>query len=241
MKNTSFLRVRNKYVIFRILFIKMHNFDTVIIDKLVKLSPECANTLLRLNKTTNKQIMCNKSLISYLVQHFKTNAETLIDEQLKRAFHIYNQPSKIVGIVNTKKNDYNIWFNGYFLHHVLIISESSKNSIERLTKIKEDYIKIIQFENKQNNTSSKSNPVVDMLNDFLLSIPVNNKDLTGEIDYYDFLSQFTLALMMFVIGSITENRLGDHWFFAYIIVIITLLITLSYYHLYIKNRNIDFF
>ena len=222
----------------------MNNFDTVIIDKLVKSSPECANSLLRINKTMNRQITSNVSLMNHLVQHFKTNAEKMIDEQLKRALHIYNQPSKIVGIVNTTRNSYNVWYNGlvYSLNYDFIMSESTKEAIEELGKLKECYTKIIKFDNKRKNISSdKNNIVVDMLNDFLLSIPINDKGFTGKIDYYDFLTQFVLLIIMYVLGAIVENRLGEYWIFAYIIVVISLLITLSYYHLYIKGRDIDFF
>lgn len=219
----------------------MNNLDTVIINHLVRVSPDCANSLMRLNKKMNHQIKSNKSLIDFLIQYFKNKLESPINNQLKRIFHIYSQPNKIVALVNTRNNKYGIWFSGntYKVEYDFIESESSKNGIEKLSKLKDDYFKIIKFEEQQNKNVDKS--LCDVLDNFLLSLPVNDH-FNGLVNTSEFLLQFFSLLIMYIIGMLIENRLSDYdyWIFVYIIVVILLLIVLSYYHLYIKNRHIAF-
>jgi hypothetical protein len=223
----------------------MNNLDTVIIDHLIRLSPNCANTLMRLNKTINHRITSNKSLMNFLVQYFKNQIEIQVDEQLKRIFHIYSQPNKIIGIVNTKNNKYSVWFNGqtYKFEYDFIESESSRDGIITLSKLKDYYSKIFSFE-KQNNVHHNiqqaiDKSICDLLDDFLLSLPVKDH-FNGLLNTTEFLAQFSSLLIMFVIGIVVENKLSSCWLPMYIIVVSFLLIVLSYYHLYIKNRQVSF-
>lgn len=228
----------------------MNNFDAVILDHLIRTSPECANTMMRLNKSINRQVTTNNLLMTFLIDYFKKKIENKIDDELKRSFHVYthsnqlNNPvnhGKIIGITHVKNNKYNLWFDGsyYGQSHDLNISASTKDAINELSKLKIEYEKIIS---SGNNKKAKTNPTLDILNDFLLSVPVVNRShYSGELDVSEFIIQFLSLIVMYVVGSIIENRLGDYWLPSYIVVVIVLLMTLSYYHLYIKNMTISYF